>query len=230
MRSAVSAGATGLVTRRHRAATLTPAALKAAAGAAEYLPVATVPGIPGGPGDAGRSRSVVGGARRRRRSVALGPAGRRPAHRPGARREGRGLGRLVRQRCDLAVPSPCRDRSSRSTWPRPPPWPASRWPGAAGEGARVPAAATFRPIPSVRPAPPVRPAPTVSARSVGEAWWAGGQRMARRGRRQGFDQQGPATGSPTIAGCDHRPRRGRRPPRKSGSTGSCGPPARPASS
>src|SRR5262249_48348964 len=46
MRSAVSAGATGLVTRRRRAATFTPAALKAAAGATEYLPVAAVSGIP----------------------------------------------------------------------------------------------------------------------------------------------------------------------------------------
>ena len=45
MRSAVSAGATGLITGRHRTASLTPAALKAAAGAAEYLAVATVPGI-----------------------------------------------------------------------------------------------------------------------------------------------------------------------------------------
>ena len=46
MRSAASAGATGLITGRHRTAGLTPAALKAAAGAVEYLPVATVPGIP----------------------------------------------------------------------------------------------------------------------------------------------------------------------------------------
>ena len=46
MRSALSAGATGLVTGRHRSAPLSPAAFKAAAGAAEYLPVAIVPGVP----------------------------------------------------------------------------------------------------------------------------------------------------------------------------------------
>jgi 23S rRNA (guanosine2251-2'-O)-methyltransferase len=46
MRTAVGAGATGLVIGRHRSARLTPAALKAAAGAAEYLPCALVAGIP----------------------------------------------------------------------------------------------------------------------------------------------------------------------------------------
>jgi 23S rRNA (guanosine2251-2'-O)-methyltransferase len=47
MRSALGAGATGVVVPRHRGVGLTPAAVKAAAGAVEYLPVATVPGIPG---------------------------------------------------------------------------------------------------------------------------------------------------------------------------------------
>lgn len=46
MRSALSAGATGLVIGRHRAVRLTPTAVKAAAGAAEYLPIALVGGIP----------------------------------------------------------------------------------------------------------------------------------------------------------------------------------------
>ena len=46
MRSALGAGATGVVIPRHRGVGLTPAAVKAAAGAVEYLPVATVPGIP----------------------------------------------------------------------------------------------------------------------------------------------------------------------------------------
>ena len=46
MRSALCAGATGLVVGRHRAAGLTPGAVKAAAGAAEHLPVALVGGIP----------------------------------------------------------------------------------------------------------------------------------------------------------------------------------------
>jgi 23S rRNA (guanosine2251-2'-O)-methyltransferase len=106
MRSAVSAGATGLVNRRHRAATLTPAALKAAAGAAEYLPLATVPGIPA----ALATLSEAG-----LWSVALDAGARQPlwdlqvADQPIALvlgDEGRGLGRLVRQRCDLAVSIP----------------------------------------------------------------------------------------------------------------------------
>jgi 23S rRNA (guanosine2251-2'-O)-methyltransferase len=46
MRSALSAGATGLVVARHRAAHLGPTAVKAASGAAEWLPVAVVAGIP----------------------------------------------------------------------------------------------------------------------------------------------------------------------------------------
>ena len=46
MRSALGAGATGMVVARHRAVQLTPAALKAAAGAAEHLPIAQVGGIP----------------------------------------------------------------------------------------------------------------------------------------------------------------------------------------
>jgi 23S rRNA (guanosine2251-2'-O)-methyltransferase len=46
MRSALCAGATGLVIGRHRSAGVGPVATKAAAGAAEWLPVAVVPGIP----------------------------------------------------------------------------------------------------------------------------------------------------------------------------------------
>jgi 23S rRNA (guanosine2251-2'-O)-methyltransferase len=46
MRSALGAGASGLVVGKHRSARLTPAAVKAAAGAAEHLPLALAPGIP----------------------------------------------------------------------------------------------------------------------------------------------------------------------------------------
>jgi 23S rRNA (guanosine2251-2'-O)-methyltransferase len=46
LRSALGAGATGAVIPRHRAARLGPSALKASAGAVEYLPVALVAGIP----------------------------------------------------------------------------------------------------------------------------------------------------------------------------------------
>ena len=46
LRSAETAGATGMVVPRHRSARLTPAVVKAAAGAIEYVPIATVAGIP----------------------------------------------------------------------------------------------------------------------------------------------------------------------------------------
>ncbi len=106
MRSAVSAGATGLVTRRRRAATFTPAALKAAAGATEYLPVATVPGVPAALAllaEAGLWSVALDG-----RAVQslwdLQVADQPIALVLGS--EGGGLGRLVRQRCDLAVSIP----------------------------------------------------------------------------------------------------------------------------
>ena len=47
LRTAETAGATGVVLATHRAVGLTPAVAKAAAGAVEYLPVAFVSGIPG---------------------------------------------------------------------------------------------------------------------------------------------------------------------------------------
>ena len=46
MRSALGSGVTGLVIPKHRSARLSPAALKAAAGAAEHLPIVEVAGVP----------------------------------------------------------------------------------------------------------------------------------------------------------------------------------------
>ena len=46
MRTALSAGATGVVLPRHGAVRLTPSAVKAAAGAVEHLPIALAPGVP----------------------------------------------------------------------------------------------------------------------------------------------------------------------------------------
>ena len=46
MRTAELAGATGIVIPKHRSARLSPAAMKAAAGAAEWLPVAQAAGLP----------------------------------------------------------------------------------------------------------------------------------------------------------------------------------------
>jgi 23S rRNA (guanosine2251-2'-O)-methyltransferase len=106
MRSALSAGATGLVTGRHRAAPLTPAALKAAAGAAEYLPVAMAPGVPA---------ALTALARASVWTVALDAGARTPIWDLGVATEpvalvlgaeGRGVSRLVRQRCDLVVDIP----------------------------------------------------------------------------------------------------------------------------
>jgi 23S rRNA (guanosine2251-2'-O)-methyltransferase len=108
MRSALSAGADGVVIGRHRQAGLTASAVKAAAGAVEYLPVAQVAGIPavltalGAAGvwtvglDAGAPTSLwdlqvaTEGV-----AVVLGA-------------EGHGLGRLVRDRCEVLVRIPLR--------------------------------------------------------------------------------------------------------------------------
>jgi 23S rRNA (guanosine2251-2'-O)-methyltransferase len=105
-RTALSAGATGLVVARHRAAGLTPAAVKAAAGAVEHLPVAAVAGIP----SALRALKAAGVW-----TVGLdadGPAllwGLPVATEPlalvlGA--EGQGLARLTRDRCDVVARIP----------------------------------------------------------------------------------------------------------------------------
>jgi 23S rRNA (guanosine2251-2'-O)-methyltransferase len=106
MRSALSAGATGLVLGRHRASGLGPTAVKAAAGAVEHLPVATVAGIASALSDLSKAGVWT---------VALDQAATTPlwdltlASEPVALvlgDEGRGLSRLVRERCDLAVRIP----------------------------------------------------------------------------------------------------------------------------
>jgi 23S rRNA (guanosine2251-2'-O)-methyltransferase len=106
MRSAETAGATGLVIGRHRSAHVTPAVAKTAAGAIEYLPIAVVGGIP-----AALDRAARAGCW----SVGLDESGDRSlfdldlADQPivlvlGA--EGRGLARLTRERCDVLVRIP----------------------------------------------------------------------------------------------------------------------------
>lgn len=106
MRSALCAGATGLVLGRHRSASLTPAALKAAAGAAEYLPLCVVAGIPAALArlrqagvwcvglDAG-SEAALWDLAVATEPVALVLGG-----------EGRGLSPLARARCEVTVSIP----------------------------------------------------------------------------------------------------------------------------
>ncbi|HEV2310194.1 MAG TPA: 23S rRNA (guanosine(2251)-2'-O)-methyltransferase RlmB [Acidimicrobiia bacterium] len=108
LRSAAGAGATGVVLPRRRGALLTPAAMKAAAGAAEHVPIALVGGIAGALEQAGRAGVWTIGLDARGDATVYDLA---VADRPlllvlGA--EGTGLARLARQRCDVVarVPMP----------------------------------------------------------------------------------------------------------------------------
>ena len=107
-RTAESAGATGLVLPRHRAARITPTVTKAAAGALEHLPITGVSGVPAALERARRADVWT---------VGLDAAGDTDlfelavADQPvmlvlGA--EGRGLSRLARARCDVLARIPMR--------------------------------------------------------------------------------------------------------------------------
>ncbi len=106
LRTAETAGVTGVVVTRHRGARLGPSALKAAAGAAEYLAFASVAGIPAFLDDARRagvwSVGLDGGGTTRVDDLAVadGPV----VLVLGA--EGRGLARLTRERCDVLAAIP----------------------------------------------------------------------------------------------------------------------------
>jgi 23S rRNA (guanosine2251-2'-O)-methyltransferase len=107
-RTAESAGATGLIVPRHRAARITPAVTKAAAGALEHLPVATVSGVPGALERARRANvwtvglDADGGTDLFDLAVGDQPL----VLVLGA--EGRGLARLTRARCDVLARIPMR--------------------------------------------------------------------------------------------------------------------------
>jgi 23S rRNA (guanosine2251-2'-O)-methyltransferase len=110
LRSAEGAGATGAVLPRHRAAHVSPAVTKAAAGAVEHLPIALVGGVPAA---LARARELGVWV------VGLDAGGGRPVHDlPMATdpvalvlgSEGRGLGRLTRERCDEVAAIPLRGR------------------------------------------------------------------------------------------------------------------------
>jgi 23S rRNA (guanosine2251-2'-O)-methyltransferase len=106
LRVAETAGATGVVVPRHRSARLSPAAVKAAAGAVEHLPVAAVSGVPALLDRAARAGvwSVGLDAGGDEDVFALDVADRPLVVVLGA--EGRGLSRLARERCDLVAAIP----------------------------------------------------------------------------------------------------------------------------
>ncbi|HZM29612.1 MAG TPA: 23S rRNA (guanosine(2251)-2'-O)-methyltransferase RlmB [Acidimicrobiales bacterium] len=110
LRSAEGAGVTGAILPRHRAVHVTPAATKAAAGAIEHVPIAVVGGLPAALSrlaDAGVHVVGLDGAADATIYDVAAPEG------PiclvlGA--EGRGLSRLVKERCDEVVAIPLRGR------------------------------------------------------------------------------------------------------------------------
>ena len=106
LRSAECAGVTGVVLPRHRAVHVTPTVTKAAAGAVEYLPMALVGGLPTAIRKLQESGVWV---------IGLDGSGRQPlfdlpfAADPVALvlgAEGKGLSRLVRERCDAVANIP----------------------------------------------------------------------------------------------------------------------------
>jgi 23S rRNA (guanosine2251-2'-O)-methyltransferase len=113
LRCCDGAGVTGVILPKHRSVHVTPTAAKAAAGAIEHLDIAVVPGLPnamermkkarvwtiGLDDDAERSLFEIGDLARDPVCVILGA-------------EGKGVSRLVRERCDLVVSIPMQGQLS----------------------------------------------------------------------------------------------------------------------
>ncbi len=108
LRVAATAGVTGVIVPKHRSALLTPAAVKAAAGAVEHVPIVPVAGIPAALERAARAGVwTVGLDAEGNGDVFDLPVADRPIVLVlGA--EGRGLARLTRERVDLlaGIPMP----------------------------------------------------------------------------------------------------------------------------
>ncbi len=106
LRSAETAGATGVVVPRHRAAHVTATVAKAAAGAIEHLPIALAGGIPNALERARKAGCWTVGLDERGETPLseLDLADQRLVLVLGA--EGRGLARLTRDRCDMLVRIP----------------------------------------------------------------------------------------------------------------------------
>jgi 23S rRNA (guanosine2251-2'-O)-methyltransferase len=100
LRTAACAGVGGVVVSRHRSAPLTPAAVKAAAGAVEHIPIASVGGVPAALQRITRAGiwlvglDPLGGEALWKATLFDGPV----ALVLGS--EGKGLSRLARERCD----------------------------------------------------------------------------------------------------------------------------------
>ena len=108
LRTAEAAGATGAVLARHRAVHITPAATKAAAGAVERLPMAVAPGMAAAVARAAESGVwTVGLDADGDRSLFELPLAEQPLMLV-VGDEGRGLSRLVKQRCDVVARIPLR--------------------------------------------------------------------------------------------------------------------------
>jgi 23S rRNA (guanosine2251-2'-O)-methyltransferase len=110
LRTAETAGVTGVVLPRHRSVHVTPTVAKAAAGAIEHLPMAVVAGLP-----AALERLKTAGVW----VVGLDSGGDAPIDRLALATEplvlvlgaeGKGLSPLVRRRCDLVAAIPLRGR------------------------------------------------------------------------------------------------------------------------
>ncbi|MDP1794614.1 MAG: 23S rRNA (guanosine(2251)-2'-O)-methyltransferase RlmB [Acidimicrobiales bacterium] len=106
IRTAESAGATGIVLTRHRAAHVTPTVTKTAAGAIEHIPIAVVPGLPAALQEL-QSREVwtVGLSADAPQTVFEVPVADAPVCLV-LGSEGSGLSRLVRQRCEVMASIP----------------------------------------------------------------------------------------------------------------------------
>ncbi len=106
LRTAECAGVTGVVLPRHRAAHITPTVAKAAAGAIEHLRIGVVAGLPAAVGRLAELGVWTIGLDMvaEQELFDVGVASEPVALVVGA--EGRGLSRLVRQRCDLVVRIP----------------------------------------------------------------------------------------------------------------------------
>lgn len=109
LRSAEAAGVHGVVIPRHRAASITPAVEKAAAGATAYLPVARTVNVARCLEDL-KARGVWVCGADPRAELAHYQADLRGPLAVVVGSEGRGIPRLVRERCDFLVRIPMRGR------------------------------------------------------------------------------------------------------------------------